>query len=456
MILDKRVSIVIPCRNEEGSIARIVGSALKYGDEVIVVSNCSTDNTVAIATAAGAKVLVDDRTLNGIGYGFALMTGIAAATGDLVATIDGDGSCPVAQVPEVIKYLQDKRLDFVNCTRFPVKNLSEMPLIRQIGVHVLNIVPGILFGKLSADILSGMWVFKKSITGSLNLREGDWNLSPEIKISAMTNPDIKYGEFRINTKARIAGNSKQIIWKTGITHLMYIVNRRWKEVNIATSIAVAKIMNQKITSSKVAKVAGLAMGILVLAFLANKSAFAADYGGGVTGATGAAINKQVLNSVNGNWQDNVAASDHTFVTGDLVKYRIFYRNNGNQDLTSVSIVDRLPTGMVWQSGDGNYEKGDNTVTFDVGTLKADTGWKEVDYTAEMTQVITKTSCGDLTNIAIFKSGSNELDRDSASINARCTVTTPRLPETGPEVTFAMTVISLALGAVGVSLKKKSA
>jgi hypothetical protein len=72
------------------------------------------------------------------------------------------------------------------------------------------------------DILSGMWIVRKSVAKKMQLRSGGWNLSPEIKLIALMNPTISFGEYHINHHYRSGGVSKQIIWKTGFEHLFYI------------------------------------------------------------------------------------------------------------------------------------------------------------------------------------------------------------------------------------------
>ena len=58
---------------------------------------------------------------------------------------------------------------------------------------------------------------------------GDWNLSPEVKISAITNKDVRFSEYHINHFEREKEPSKQAIWKTGVSHFKYIAFRRFTE-----------------------------------------------------------------------------------------------------------------------------------------------------------------------------------------------------------------------------------
>lgn len=98
---DTSVSVVIPARNEEGTVGTIVTSirsdfiqSVSLVDEVIVVDSRSTDGTAAAALAAGADVVSEEEMTSGLppmgGKGDALWSGVAAASGDIVAFVDAD------------------------------------------------------------------------------------------------------------------------------------------------------------------------------------------------------------------------------------------------------------------------------------------------------------------------------------------------------------------------------
>jgi glucosyl-3-phosphoglycerate synthase len=96
-----RVSVVIPARNEEATVGAIVSTireqlvqAVPLVDELIVVDSRSTDTTAKVAAEAGALVVSQDRITRGLprleGKGDALWAGLVAASGDVVAFVDGD------------------------------------------------------------------------------------------------------------------------------------------------------------------------------------------------------------------------------------------------------------------------------------------------------------------------------------------------------------------------------
>lgn len=231
MYRDLRISVCLPCRNESGHLKEVLATVPSIVDEVIVISNASKDDTVSAAKKLGAKAYEDNRVIGGIGYGFAHMTGIAKATGDIIVGADGDGTYPLEELPKVIDRMLNEKLDFVSCNRYPLKDGTKIPFKLRLGVGTLNLETRLLHGKKINDILSGMWVFRASIKDKLNLTMGDWNLSPEIKINALTNPDITFSEHHIVQHVRM-GESHQNYFKTGFSHLAWIFTDKLRKLGV--------------------------------------------------------------------------------------------------------------------------------------------------------------------------------------------------------------------------------
>ena len=225
MYRGKRVTVYMPCRNEAKNLPRVLKSIPPFVDEVLVIDNNSTDDTVKIAKKHGAKVLTEARTKRGIGYGFAHMKGIKAATGDIIVACDSDGQHPLKELSAMIDLLLDKNIDFISCSRYHKKHIAKIPLKLRVGVSALNLEVLLLYGVRIQDILSGMWVFKKSARPKLHLSEGDWNLSPQIKISAATHEDVNFTEYPIEQKQR-GGTSHQNYVSSGLRHAWWIAKSR--------------------------------------------------------------------------------------------------------------------------------------------------------------------------------------------------------------------------------------
>lgn len=241
MIDHKKLSLVVPCRNEEAIIGSFIKRIPTCVDEVIVVDNNSTDVTARVARQAGAIVIKEPRTLGGIGYGFAHLAGLARATGDYVVAMDGDDTYPVGQIKKIIRLMEKKSWDFVSCNRLPLTNPRAISRTRQLGITVLNALVWLLYGYPMQDILTGMWVVRKVVVPRLSLREGDWNFSPEIKLAALTAPGIVFAQYHIAHFRREHEISKQNLIKTGFTHLWYIIKRRFTTDNALASLFTQKL-----------------------------------------------------------------------------------------------------------------------------------------------------------------------------------------------------------------------
>ena len=110
--------VVIPAYNEEKSIGLVLADLPDEVDEVVVVNNGSTDNTVSEAEKAGATVLTESRK----GYGYACLTGIQylkskAKQGDIVVFLDGDYSDYPEELNALVTPIQQQKALFVLGTR---------------------------------------------------------------------------------------------------------------------------------------------------------------------------------------------------------------------------------------------------------------------------------------------------------------------------------------------------
>lgn len=118
------IIVIIPAYNEELSIASVIRDVPKSVQEIVVVSNCSTDRTEWIAKEAGATVLTEDRK----GYGYACLKGLEYVSErktkpDIVVFLDGDFSDYPEKLDEIVDPIVKNNMDFVVGAR--VKELRE-------------------------------------------------------------------------------------------------------------------------------------------------------------------------------------------------------------------------------------------------------------------------------------------------------------------------------------------
>lgn len=244
MLNRKKISLVIPCKNEERIIANTIKNVPSYVDEIIVVDNGSSDNSALVAQEAGAVVVKEPRKLNGVGYGYAHLSGIQKATGDYIFGMDADDTYPSYEIKNIVNYMENGGFDVVSCNRLPLRNPKAISKLRRLGIYVLNVEIAVLYGYPIKDSLTGMWGIKRDCLSKLNLRMGDWNLSPEVKISAIMNKDIKFGEYHIDHFVREKEPSKQAIWKTGWSHFKYIASKRFTEDSFLGSLVYKIFVNR--------------------------------------------------------------------------------------------------------------------------------------------------------------------------------------------------------------------
>lgn len=230
MLAGYTISLVMPCRNEAEHLPQLIAEVPDFFDEIICVSNKSTDSTVEVGKSLEEenprfKLLQDDRVAGGIGYGYAHMTGIQSATGDVIVCADADGTYPIEDTPQILDTMKARNLRFVSCTRYPDETI---PAKLQLGVKILNVEIALLYGLRVHDSLSGMWVFQRAVVPDLHLTMGDWNLSPQIKINAAKYLGAGFAELKIQQKLR-QGETKQSYFKTGMGHLLWIARNRFAE-----------------------------------------------------------------------------------------------------------------------------------------------------------------------------------------------------------------------------------
>ena len=147
MYKGQRITVIIPCLNEEQGVEQVLRRLPDFVDQTIVVDNGSTDRTSEVARGFGAQVIREDVR----GYGRSYKTGFASATGDLIITLDGDHSYP----PDAISYLLEAFLhldvDFLNASRFPVRDSKAMSFLNKLGNLVLSLAMSILYFRWVRD-----------------------------------------------------------------------------------------------------------------------------------------------------------------------------------------------------------------------------------------------------------------------------------------------------------------
>lgn len=212
----------MPCYNEEHGLPEVFRDLDRaIVDEVIAVDNNSSDHTAAVAQRFGARVIREPKQ----GYGAAYKTGLRAATGDIIITMDADGTYPRNFIPILLDVMIDEGFDFITCDRTGHKD-KPSNWLRVFGNDVLNFFILLLFWFRVRDSQSGMWVFRRWVLAHLSLTSDGMAFSEEIKLEAMSKKKlIRATELPIYYKER-HGVSKLRIWRDGFYNLFFLFRKR--------------------------------------------------------------------------------------------------------------------------------------------------------------------------------------------------------------------------------------
>ena len=162
-----RVSIVIPALNEALNLPYVFARIPEDIHEIILVDGYSEDDTVLVARRLSPDVRVINQTRKGKGN--ALACGLAAATGDIIAMIDADGSADPQEIPSFVDALVDGA-DFAKGTRYAKGGGSnDITRLRSLGNRLLTSLFNLCYRVRYSDLCYGYNVFWRRHTPVLGL-----------------------------------------------------------------------------------------------------------------------------------------------------------------------------------------------------------------------------------------------------------------------------------------------
>jgi glycosyltransferase involved in cell wall biosynthesis len=218
--------VVVPAFNEEKTIGGVILGLKKYVQDIIVVDDGSSDQTVRLAGAAGARVI--SHFLNR-GLGGALGTGIQAALNhqaDIVVTFDADAQHNPADLSRLIEPIESGEAEVVIGSRM-IKS-EGMPLIRQAYNRLANLITKLLFGFTTSDSQSGLRALSRRAAKLIRVRTNKMEVSSEI-IHEVKHHRLKYLEVPITPIYHQYSLSKGQNFITGIkTFVRLIILRFFK------------------------------------------------------------------------------------------------------------------------------------------------------------------------------------------------------------------------------------
>lgn len=214
-----RIAVLLPCHNEAIAIAEVIGAFRRHlpGAAIYVFDNNSTDDTVAVARAAGA--IVRSETLQGKGNVVRRM--FADIEADAYVLADGDATYEAADAPGMVQRLLSERLDMVVGVRVSDEGAAYR-LGHQFGNRVLTGFVGFLFGRRLADMLSGYRVFSRRFAKSFPAHASGFETETELTVHALE-LRMPLAEQSSRYRARPQGSqSKLRTWNDGARILLSI------------------------------------------------------------------------------------------------------------------------------------------------------------------------------------------------------------------------------------------
>ena len=214
---DLPISVIIPAYNEENSIGEVIGrtiavmESLKRPYEIIVVDDGSTDKTPEIASKYKVTVLLNRRNM---GKGYALRRGIEHAKGQIIVTLDSDGSHDPKEIPNLIEPLYNG-IDLTAGSRFLGNKKNATTKLNRIGNILINLMIMALTGKYITDSQTGFRAFKREVLEKLNLTAERYEFETEVTVKGLDN-GFKYLEVPITVKKRMHQRSKLRILHDGV------------------------------------------------------------------------------------------------------------------------------------------------------------------------------------------------------------------------------------------------
>ncbi|MEM7818366.1 MAG: glycosyltransferase family 2 protein, partial [Candidatus Aenigmatarchaeota archaeon] len=225
-----KISIIIPTRNEEKSIAKVLRSIpkeVKKFSEIIVVDS-SEDKTPIIAKKLGAKVVKAEKK----GKGYAMRLGAEIAKGDTLIFLDGDCTDPPEYIPKILEKIKD--YDMILCSKNPFDKNSEKryKIIYSWYIPFVRSLFRLAGFKIKYHPLTGYRAIKKDAWKKINPTSNDFLIETEInlraaelnlRVSEIPVPILKRGGGFFSSK--LVRNPRQLI--RIFTYIFKYILRKW-------------------------------------------------------------------------------------------------------------------------------------------------------------------------------------------------------------------------------------
>jgi len=220
------ISVVIPVFNEELTIGNVVERVkavlqkLGFKYEIIVVDDFSTDRSLELSNRRGVKVYSLKKHM---GKGYALRAGFAKAKGDIITTIDSDGSHRPEELPSLLKPILQDKADLVIGSRYLNQKPVAAKKLNAIGVRLFNLLIKVFTRAEVSDSQSGYRVMKSAVLRNMSLKSGGYEIESEMLVKS-ARQGFRVREVPISFEQRTYGTSRLDPMVDGFKILLSIVS----------------------------------------------------------------------------------------------------------------------------------------------------------------------------------------------------------------------------------------
>ena len=222
-----KLSIIIPCYNEENTIVEIIEKIRfqsSIDKEIIIVDDYSTDSTRLIIKE-NLNDKIDQLILNNQnkGKGYSIRKGIEKATGDLILIQDADLEYDPSDYKKLIRPIESGLADVVYGSRF--LGSSERRVLyfwHTVGNKFLTLLSNMFSNLNLTDMEVGYKIFKSAVLKNIILEENRFGFEPEIT-AKLAKKDIRIYEVSVNYFGRKYSEGKKITWKDGFSAIRCIL-----------------------------------------------------------------------------------------------------------------------------------------------------------------------------------------------------------------------------------------
>mgnify|MGYP001216504025 FL=1 len=227
-----KLSIIIPCFNEEKTIEQVVNKVLKFNTlekEILIIDDCSVDDSREIIKKitnlnTSVKYFFQDKNQ---GKGSAIRKGFEVATGDILLIQDADLEYDPSDYDKLILPFLEADADVVYGSRFLGGKYVRLHFFwHYVANKILTLITNIVTNLNMTDMETGYKLFKKKTIESITLKENSFSIEPEITVKLAKKGYIFY-EVPISYRGRSYAEGKKITMKDAFIAIFCIIKYRF-------------------------------------------------------------------------------------------------------------------------------------------------------------------------------------------------------------------------------------